>query len=194
MKPLNEIYKGGFFKQRHKMNWRVNPFCTMVCNTFNPKTLIDVGCATGDLVRGFLDRGVDAIGIDGSDGCLEFLEIPRDRFLLLDLRNPIRVGRWDIALCLEVLEHIEPEYADVLVQNLVEMSDKLLISAAPPGQGGHYHVNCQPREYWSEKFEGYGFDFRPRWTTSMKKTLKPWAAKPGIKAYYQNLLYYQKRM
>src|SRR5262245_46139402 len=33
--------------------------------TFQPKTLIDVGCGEGHTLRFFLERGVSAVGIDG---------------------------------------------------------------------------------------------------------------------------------
>jgi hypothetical protein len=42
----------------------------------------------------------------------------------------------------------------------------VLFSAAVPGQGGEYHINERPHEYWRQKFSGRGyhcFDFvRPR--------------------------------
>ena len=34
------------------------------------------------------------------------------------------------------------------------------MSAAPPGAGGHYHVNCQPAEYWIERMQYLGYYYK----------------------------------
>lgn len=152
MKPLEDIYKGGFFKIRHKLAWRVPILCAAVFDVLEPKTLVDVGCATADLVEGFIGLGVDAYGLEGSSNCVPFLRVPKEKVLIMDLRLPIPYERsFDVALCLEVAEHIEPEYSDQFVRNLSKLSNSVVLTAAPPGQGGHYHVNCQPKEYWIDK-------------------------------------------
>ena len=59
---------------------------------------------------------------------------------------------------LEVAEHIPIESADVFIENLVRHSDgMILFSAAPPGQGGEFHVNEQPYDYWRQKFKRHGY-------------------------------------
>ena len=35
----------------------------------------------------------------------------------------------------------------------------VVVTAAPPGQPGHHHVNCRPTEYWIDVFKKYGFEF-----------------------------------
>jgi hypothetical protein len=55
----------------------------------------------------------------------------------------------DVALSFEVAEHIDPEYASMLVANLTRrLPTRVIMTAAPPGQGGIAHVNCQPKQYW----------------------------------------------
>lgn len=174
------------------MNWRAEHVCQVIIDLLRPTSLIDVGCATGDIVAKFIEMGIDAWGLEGSANVLPFLEIPSDRFFLRDLRLPVDIGRYDLALCLEVAEHIEPEYTDQFVKNLVGLSDKIVVSIAPPGQGGHYHVNCQPQEYWDEKFGVFGYEHLPWMTQLLKKGLRPWGHKAGIKAYYWNIAYYGK--
>jgi hypothetical protein len=44
------------------------------------------------------------------------------------------------------------------------------MSAAPPGQGGHHHVNCKDKKYWIEKFEQYGFEYLPEESEEISKT------------------------
>ena len=40
----------------------------------------------------------------------------------------------------------------------VHAADAVLFSAAVPGQIGLHHVNCQPHEYWHEKFAQHGLE------------------------------------
>jgi hypothetical protein len=60
-------------------------------------------------------------------------------------------------MCIEVAEHIEENKADLIVEKVSEATLKTLIwTAATPGQGGIGHINCQPKEYWLEKFTKIG--------------------------------------
>ena len=65
----------------------------------------------------------------------------------------------DLCLCLEVAEHIPKCFANHFCYLLSEAAPVLAVSAAPPGQGGHLHVNEQPRDYWIELFEKYGMKY-----------------------------------
>lgn len=191
--PLHTIYKGGFFKNRHKMMWRVPIFCNAIMKVFNPKSVIDAGCAIGDFVRGFEDLSIYAFGIDGSENCEPFMQTRN--YNICDLRTNLFFDKtYDLCTCLEVAEHIEPEYTNNLVLNLTRLSNNILISMAPPGQKGHYHVNCQNVEYWDEKFIIYGFIRVDRQSDLVKEEIKLWKDKPGIKAYYNNLHFYQKKL
>jgi len=192
MKPLVDIYKRAFFTRRYKFNWRAlhvaDAFEKLYPDIFS---YIDVGCATGDLVFEMGRRGHYSWGIEGSTHCWEFRMT--DNILIRDLREPLEgLLRMDLCSCLEVMEHIEKEYSDILVDNLIKLSDKLILSAAPPGQKGHYHVNCQPLEYWIEKFRNKGYEYRPVLTNLFKKYLSPWALKPGIEAFHKNAAIFEK--
>jgi len=86
------------------------------------------------------------------------LLIKQDEFLQHDLAEPIKLGkRFDLAISLEVAEHLPSGCADQFVENLVSLSNFVLFSAAPPLQGGTNHINEQPIEYWVEKFEQRGY-------------------------------------
>ena len=39
-----------------------------------------------------------------------------------------------------------------------EKANYAIITTAPPGHGGHHHVNEQHIEYWIDKFNSIGFD------------------------------------
>ena len=67
---------------------------------------------------------------------------------------------FDLACCVEVLEHIPESEADRAVDSICAHSRRwVYFSAAAPGQPGKGHVNCQPKPYWRRKFEARGFRF-----------------------------------
>ena len=190
MLPLHTIYKGGFFKNRHKMIWRVPIFCDAIMSIFNPKSVIDIGCAIGDFVRGFEDRDVYAFGIEGSEACVPFMQTRN--YNICDLRENLFFDeRYDLCMCLEMAEHVEPEYADMLIKNLCKLSNNLLISMAPPGQKGHHHVNCQYINYWDDKFEKQDYVRNDFMSDKIRELIEPYKRKPGLKAYYDNLHFYK---
>lgn len=128
---------------------------------YKPASVLDLGCNTGRWLMWFMECGVyDVAGIDG-DNMLDELRIPLYNFIPADLTKPIHLGRkFDLVMCLEVAEHLDEKYADVLVDTAIRHSDTVFWSAATPGQTGYNHVNEQPHEYWIEKFKAKGYTAR----------------------------------
>jgi SAM-dependent methyltransferase len=133
----------------------------IIMDLCRPKSVLDVGCGTGTWLKAFVEKGVtDYFGIDGSDIALTKLNISSDKFLKKDLSLPFDLTRkFDLALCLEVAEHLPEAAADALVASLVAHADTIVFSAAIPGQGGQRHLNEQWPEYWEEKFSRHGYYF-----------------------------------
>ncbi len=131
----------------------------LVFEIIGPKSVADVGCGTGSWLYVARDLGIsDVVGIDADHVDLNLLEIHRDEFLIHDLAGPVDLGRTvDLALCLEVGEHIRPESADTLVATVTGLAPAVLFSAAIPWQGGTAHVNEQWPEYWARKFLEFGY-------------------------------------
>ncbi len=122
-------------------------------------SVLDIGCGRGVWVEEWRRSGVaDALGVDGDYVGPDRLAVPKENFAACDLAEPIRLGRrFDLVQSLEVAEHIPASKADVFIANIVAHGDVILFSAAVPGQGGEFHVNEQPYEYWREKFSRHGF-------------------------------------
>ena len=125
------------------------------------ESVLDIGCAKGTWLDAWRASGVDRIhGADGDYVEIVQLVVPRESFTTADLSKPLILGsHFDLVQSLEVAEHIPNENADCFVQNLVNHSNGIvLFSAAPPGQGGEFHINEQPYEYWRLKFRELGFE------------------------------------
>ena len=129
------------------------------------KSVIDVGCGTATFLKIFRDAGVqDILGLDGHWVNRDMLlkNIQKSEFMEVDLERLQyeEVNRtYDLAICLEVAEHLQPEASDLLVKNLTRFSKRILFSAAVPFQGGINHVNEQWPDYWKEKFAKHGYRF-----------------------------------
>lgn len=120
-----------------------------------PSLIIDIGCGTGEWAYEWLneaarlDTQFDVLGIDAyAPTCV----VPR---LRLDITHGVDCTGWDLAICLEVAEHLPSESAEPLVAGLAK-ANTVLFSAATPGQPGVGHVHCQPHEFWHDLFAQHG--------------------------------------
>ncbi len=147
-----------------------------------PRSVVDVGCGEGAWLEEFAAAGCEVVGIDGADVDPQRLLVPREAFLVTDLEQPLGdllAGRqFDLAVSLEVAEHLAPQRADSFVDDLVALSNRVLFSAAVPGQGGYGHRNEQPHDYWISRFEDRGFAV----STALRRQV---ANNAGVASWYR---------
>ena len=122
-------------------------------------SVVDVGCGTGAWLAAFRSNGVDdVLGLDGDWVEAGQLCIPQHQFLRQDLACTVALPlRFELAVCMEVAEHLPAARAASLVTDLTRLAPCVLFSAAVPGQGGTHHINEQPLSYWSNHFARRGF-------------------------------------
>jgi SAM-dependent methyltransferase len=141
------------------------------------RSCVDVGCGIGTWLSAAQQLGASIVGLDGEYVDRSLLRIPTSAFVAHDLTTPLPdLGRFDLAMSLEVAEHLPAQRAASFVAEVAALSDVVLFSAAIPGQGGRHHVNEQPQSYWVALFEAIGyrsFDLiRPRvWDDAR---VEPW--------------------
>jgi len=175
MPELDRIYDSAFFQEwgpTHGKYVRSAEIVTQVLHDiYAPKRLIDLGSGCGVYGHFFSLKGVSVVSIDG-------VQPPSPHAYPLpvhvqDLTVPFenRWGCFDAALCLEVAEHIPETLLSPFLANITQFSDRLILSAAPPGQGGHHHVNEQPRRYWVEQLARVGFAYNRKHTGRVFETL-----------------------
>lgn len=151
-----------------------------------PDRVLDLGGGTGAWCNVMREHGV------GSVTCIDDPRITSDQLLLrpnefiacdlaTTLPSPIEC---DLALCLEVAEHLPESRAKSVVDFLTSSAGLVLFSAAIPGQPHGGHVNEKPPRYWKDLFGQQGFSpldvLRPRIIED--QTISYW--------YRQNLFLY----
>jgi len=121
--------------------------------------VVDVGCGEGAWLAAFRKFGVEEVlGLDGEYVDPSALFIPRECFESADLSRPFSLERtFDLAVSLEVAEHLPVNSASWFVESLARLAPAVLFSAAIPLQGGVHHVNEQWPDYWVRLFEARGF-------------------------------------
>jgi SAM-dependent methyltransferase len=144
-----------------------------IVRDLRPTTVLDAGCAMGFLVEALRKRGVEARGIDVSEYAISQVDASvRDHCSVGSLTDPIE-GRYDLVVCIEVLEHIAPAEAGKAVANICAAGDRLLLSTTPDDFGEATHLNVQPPEAWAATLAGEGFFREVERDVSY---VTPWAA------------------
>ena len=163
---LDETYTEGFFgwgDNATQQNVLAEYFVPKIVEKLNPKYVLDVGCGTGQWLDEYRKYNVITKGIEGSSNAWHIMsDKTKEVVLKRDLRDKIEEEDYniDFVQSFEVAEHIEEEYADVFVHNLIKDDpDIILLTAAPPDQHGFQHVNCKEREYWMIKMKDNDYLF-----------------------------------
>lgn len=158
-----------------------------------PRTVLDAGCAFGILVESLRDRGVEAFGIDVSDYALANVRDDIKPYVSQGSVSDPVPHKYDLVICIEVLEHLQPEEAEAAVTNLCEPTDDVIFASTPLDYAEVTHFNVQQPDYWALLFARNGFfrdvDYEP------STYIAPWAARyrrshdpmPRIVANYERV-------
>jgi SAM-dependent methyltransferase len=143
----------------HRTRSSAEAIVPLVLERVRPTSVVDVGCGIGVWLDAFAAHGVDDyLGVDGPWVPREALLIPEERFVAARLDQPLELARrFDLAVALEVAEHLPEHRASGFVGNLVGLAPCILFSAAIPHQGGTDHLNEQWLDYWAALFATHGY-------------------------------------
>jgi len=163
LQPASKVgaakFDGSFDNNWHWKNLLVDyaPF-KFLADRYAPKSVLDVGCGSGIYLK-LLESmtnceilGLDGISLDGT-------VLTESDYRLCNLEEHQDIDQWyDLAMCLEVLEHLPTDKTDASL-DILESSGahRIVFSAAEPKQPGRRHINCQPIEYWLEKWAVRGW-------------------------------------
>lgn len=174
MKQLSQTYNKAFFEWHRPLKedyLRIGKYLADYRNEFNYGygDVLDIGCGNGYFLEGFPTH-VYTVGVESSHCCIPEAH-SRSRIRLMDASMPFFFNElFHLVICTEVGEHLPPESADTLVNNIYNHARRdVFFSAATPGQGGHDHLNEQPHSYWIEKFSERGFTVDEKRTKEIRE-------------------------
>lgn len=133
-------------------------------------SVLDVGCGEGHAAGFFRKLGCRVCGVDGSALALRDSVIPEDHRQYDYTSGPyVPVEGYDMVWSCEFVEHVEEIYAEHFLATFGCANKYIFMTAAPPGQPGWHHVNCQLPAYWIEKVEKLGFTFERHLTKAARE-------------------------
>ena len=119
-----------------------------------PQSVVDVGCGYASWLKACKKFGsIKLTGVDGKWNNGELVQSLGFSFISMDLDlidNPIPVH--DLAISLEVAEHLKPSSSKTFIENLTKISNVVLFSAAFTNQGGTNHINERNPSFWGRIF------------------------------------------
>lgn len=130
-----------------------------IAKYINPQSFIDFGCSSGLYLREVQNNlpKISAIGFEFSQEAIDSALCKK--IYKIDLTETLNIIKTPntLGLCLEVLEHIEDTNWKTVLQNMTNVCDRIIFSAAVPNQGGLGHINCRPKIDWIKRFHELGW-------------------------------------
>jgi 2-polyprenyl-3-methyl-5-hydroxy-6-metoxy-1,4-benzoquinol methylase/predicted SAM-dependent methyltransferase len=138
---------------------------------FDIRTMLDIGCGPGGMVKLATSKGLLAVGVDGDPRLRTSSGLNAQQLIIHDFtQGPPEIGEeYDLAWSVEFLEHVSQQFQQNYMK-LFRQAKLVFCTAAPPGKPGHHHVNCRDQEYWIRAFRNYGFHYDLE-TTGVLRTI-----------------------
>ncbi|HEC65027.1 MAG TPA: class I SAM-dependent methyltransferase [bacterium] len=131
---------------------------TDIIKSYNPKTVLDVGCGLGSIVKLLRSEGIEAYGIDFAD-VLDEKFWKEKYFSVADANNlPFPNNKFDLVFSSDFFEHIPENEIDRVFSEMKRVGKTVVSYVAVEAKlNSHqrmYHVTNKPREWWEDKLKG----------------------------------------
>lgn len=127
-----------------------NKLAKKIVDEFNPKTVLDCGCATGHLVLALRRLGVEAFGLDISEYVLSNVQSEVTAFCfngsITDQLSKELPDRFDLVVCHQVLECMSYEDVASALKNISQISDNILVGDSKTFYEGNMESYIKFRE------------------------------------------------
>jgi SAM-dependent methyltransferase len=153
------VYDEDFFLDANQEKQRsAATVARILSELYQFESVFDVGCGCGLYLAELQKLGKEAVGCDGSSHGVR-LAPPEITVFQADVTRQVVLNRkFDVVVCFEVAEHLQRRFSRRLVDNCTAITDRVLFTAAPPGQGGVGHINERPYRFWIQLFAERGFE------------------------------------
>jgi len=181
MDKINKHFTSEYMAKRLHLIWRGPIVCQIIKELLKPKSVIDFGCSVGDLVKGFIEIGVNAIGVDGSEGAREHFIAPAENFILHDLTKPLYKIKADLLVSFEIYFLLIPDERIKFVKNVGRCCNRALISAP---------VELQEGLLKAMRLQNFYQVLMP--TKKLQDNLEDIKHKAAVKGIYHNTMYFER--
>jgi SAM-dependent methyltransferase len=162
MTATDSPYSEDFFRgNANSAAQSARPILELVHGLYHPTSIVDVGCGSGGWLAAAEGVGFTVLrGYDGPWADPSKYTSPAIDFRPVNLEeSTVELDRrFDLAMSVEVAEHLSESRSDIIVDLLCGASDVVLFGAAIPMQGGTHHIHERPQTYWIEKFRARGYE------------------------------------
>lgn len=155
---MKSLYNHDFYESRDRdTKYAADRILDILIEYIKICSVVDIGGGVGTWLKvagaKFNCPEKDLLLIEGDYVEEDLLQVKETQYKPWDLEKSIQVDRkFDLAISLEVAEHLQEKRAETFCEDLTLLSDVVLFSAAIPGQGGVGHINEQPLHYWVDLF------------------------------------------
>ncbi len=162
-KDLQRLYDEEYFSTRSRPPMWIRR-AEFIIEKFNPKTVLDIGCAYGELVKGLDDRGIEAYGVDGSEYAINNSNSSiKSKLYKVNLNSdqlPFEDKKFDVVGSFYSVEHIHD--IDFFTKELHRvLKDDGVAWFLTPNEGlegrNDTDVFTNTFEEWQQIFEGKNF-------------------------------------
>ena len=128
-------------------------YLSEIISKVDVKSVVDFGAGAGSWIR-----AAEELGINNIVGVEKYYSISTNsRVLKQDICQPIN-EKFDLAISVEVAEHLEPNMSEAFVDNITSSSSLIIFGAANENQPGDAHMNCRDSSYWASIFKERGYE------------------------------------
>lgn len=172
MSDYLQLYGPRFFRKRNRWAHDQRIAGQILQKELRIGSAVDFGCGIGTVMQGMGESGCRTLGVEhNAELARRHSPIP-DRIVQGDVTVPMDLGVFEWAMCIEVAEHVPTPTSEQLVRNLARHClCGVIFSAAPPGQRGTGHINCQTREFWETLFRDHGLLHKPVVSDHLRRLL-----------------------
>lgn len=116
-----------------------------------PKSVLDIGCAYGFIVRRCWDKGIRAVGLDVSNWCGKNFAVPGYYVRAVGWAIPFKDKSFDAIWCEGVLEHIPEDKVEQMFQEFSRVADRGILGVSYSHPETNHHVCNHDFQWWKER-------------------------------------------
>lgn len=129
----------------------------------NPKTVLDVGCGTGKLVKALRRFGIEAQGVEISDDALNLAQPHIRQYLKKGdiVHLPYDEGQFDLVITFDTLEHLDRAKIRKGIDETIRVSKKYILHKVYTKENSwirmthrkdYSHLSVFDRKFWKKLF------------------------------------------